>query len=177
MSSKCVQLSYNSTMYPQIDIIRISSPLGAALSIILLFFRRINCSKSSTSQWECRSLLFGRYSFLGELCHPHRSLPGVRSERNFQPEPRLAWIQPVSNWPACEIDVFLCGSIARQKKVSTWILKFIRFKSSLIFYFRGVPFFGTFMNTFVLFQFSRWGMYTCFALNTCANKDIHLHQF
>ena len=33
------------------------------------------------------------------------------------------------------------------------------------------------MSTFVLFPFSRWGMYACFTLNTCANKDIHLHQF
>ena len=33
------------------------------------------------------------------------------------------------------------------------------------------------MSAFVLFQFSHWGMYTCFMLKTCANKDVHLHQF
>ena len=49
----------------------------------------------------------------------------------------------------------------------------IRFKSSLSWC---VSFFGTFMSAFVLFQFSRWGMYACFKLNPCANKDIHLHH-
>ena len=53
-------------------------------------------------------------------------------------------------------------------------LELIRFKPSLSWC---VSLFGTFMSAFVLFQFSSWGIYASFTLNTCANKDIHLHQF
>ena len=68
-------------------------------------------------------------------------------------------------------------------------LELIRFKSSLLWC---VSFFGTFTSAFILFRFSRWRLYvgeclyveecivgerTHFAPNTCANKDIQLHQY
>ena len=60
--------------------------------------------------------------FLIEFCLPHWSLPGGRCRRDFRLEHRLARIRPFSNQLACETDVFLRGSLARQKEVSMWIL-------------------------------------------------------
>ena len=54
-----------------------------------------------------------------ELCLPHRWLQDERCGRNFRPEHQLARIWSFSNRLACETDVFLCGSLARQKEVST----------------------------------------------------------
>ena len=63
-------------------------------------------------------------------------------------------------------------------------LELIRFKSSLSWC---VSFFGTFTSAFIWFQFSHWRLYVeecivgecvlVFTLNTCANKDIQLHQY
>ena len=48
---KCVQFSFNNTMYQQVDGIGMDSPLWVALVNILLVFRREHCSKAPTNQY------------------------------------------------------------------------------------------------------------------------------
>ena len=119
--------------------------------------------------------VFNRYSFLDWTLPP---LP-VTSEWKVQEE-LLAWT------PAGANSVFFKLTGIQDWHFSLWVnSKAKRGKHvdsldwfDLNHHFRGVfPFFGKFMSAHVLFQFSCWGMYACFMLNTCTNKDIHLHQF
>ena len=122
---------------------------------------------------------FSRYGFLIEFCLLRRSLPGGRCMRDFRLKHRLGRIRPFSNRLACETDVFLRGSLARQKEVSTWIL--LNW-FDLNHHFRGV--FPLLEHLWVhLFCFSFpvedciIGQRTHFTPNACANKDIQLHQY
>ena len=106
---------------------------------------------------KCRSLGFNRYSILDWNLPPAPIASGWKVREGL-----LAWTPVGANsvfFKSCETDVLLCGLLARQKEVSTWIL--LNW-FDLNHHFRGVSFFGTFMSAFVLFQFSRGRMYAYF---------------
>ena len=138
-------------------------------------FKMLSTKCVEKSYCECRSLRFNRYSFLDWTLPPAPVASGWKVQEELS-----AWILADSN------SVFFKLTGMRDWRFSLWVpskakrgkhansLELIRFKSSLLWC---VYFFGTFMSAFVLFQFSRWGMYACFTLNKCANKDIHLHVF
>ena len=70
---------------------------------------------------------------------------------------------------------FFCGSLARQKEVSTWIL--LNW-FDLNHHFCGVfPFWGHLRVYLFCFSFHVGECMLVFTLNTCANIDIHPHQF
>ena len=65
---------------------------------------------------ECRSLRFNRYNFLDWTLPPAPVASGWKVQEELP-----AWTPAGANsiflkLPACETDVFLCGSLARQKK-------------------------------------------------------------
>ena len=127
---------------------------------------------------------FNRYSILDWTLPPAPVTSGWKVREELP-----AWT------PAGANSVFFKSTGMRDWRCSSWVtskakrgkhvnsLELIRFKSSLS---RCLSSFGTFTSAFILFQFSRWRLYveecivgerTHFTLNTCANKDIQLHQY
>ena len=107
---------------------------------------------------KCRSLRFNRYSFLDWTLPPAPVASGWKVREEL-PAWTLAGANSVFFQIECMRDwrfsLWVTSKAKRGKHMNSLVL--IRFKLSLSWC---VSFFGTFTSAFILFQFSRWRMYS-----------------